>query len=120
MTHIGLTATTEEILAEIGDRLQRYRLQQNRTVKDIAAEAGVSEPTATRAEAGKNPTMATVVRLLRALGRLDALDTFLPVPLLSPVEVAARGNRAPRRARTPRRRRSSADTHDGAGGAPGA
>ena len=115
MTYIDPMATTEEILAEIGDRLRRYRLQQNRTVSDIAATAGVSEPTATRAEAGKNPTMATVVRLLRALGRLDALDAFLPVALVSPVEVAARRGREPRRARTPRRRHTSDKPHDGGG-----
>lgn len=104
MTRIGPAATTEEILAEIGERIRRYRLQQNRTLDDIAAEAGVAAITAQRAESGSNPTLDTVVRLLRALGRLDALDTFLPPPLVSPLEVAERSGREPRRARTPRRR----------------
>jgi transcriptional regulator with XRE-family HTH domain len=105
--------TTEELLAEIGSRLQRYRLQQNRTVEDVAAEAGVSRLTAHRAESGKNPTLATLIRMLRALGRLDALDAFLPVPLVSPMEIAARSGREPRRARTRKRARPTKASEDG-------
>jgi len=107
MPAITPAATTEEILAELGDRLRRYRLQQNRTIEELAANAGVAPITAQRAETGSNPTLATVVRLLRALGRLDVLDAFLPTPLVSPMEVAERSGREPRRARTPRRRRSA-------------
>lgn len=109
MVRIGPTATTDEILAELGARIRRYRLQQNRTLDNVATEAGVATITAQRAEAGRNPTLATVVRLLRALGRLDALDSFLPTPLVSPLEVAKRSGREPRRARTPRRRRMEGD-----------
>jgi transcriptional regulator with XRE-family HTH domain len=109
MARVGPTATTEEILAELGARIRRYRLQQNRTLDNVATEAGVAPITAQRAEAGHNPTMATVVRLLRALGRLDALENFLPTPLVSPLEVAKRRGREPRRARTPRSRRVERD-----------
>jgi transcriptional regulator with XRE-family HTH domain len=98
------TATTREILTELGRRLQRYRLQQNRTVRDVAAAAGIGVRTLDRAEAGDNPTLATVVRILRALGRLDALESFLPVPLVSPLELAAMSGRERQRAGTPRRR----------------
>jgi transcriptional regulator with XRE-family HTH domain len=104
VARISPTSTTPEILAEIGRRIQRYRLQQNRTLEDIAAEAGVSTLTTQRAESGKNPTLTTLIRILRALGRLDALDAFLPVPLVSPMEIAERGGHEPQRARTPRRR----------------
>jgi transcriptional regulator with XRE-family HTH domain len=99
------TATTEEILAEIGQRLERYRLQQNRPLGEVAAEAGISLRTAIRAEAGGNPTLATVVRILRALGRLDALDAFLPPPLVSPIQLAALSGQERQRAGKPRRRR---------------
>lgn len=112
MVRISPTSTTQEVLAEIGSRIQRYRLQQNRTLEDVAAEAGVTRLTAQRTESGKNPTLATVIRILRALGRLDALDAFLPVPLVSPMEVAARGGREPQRARTPRRRARKAGGSD--------
>lgn len=106
-------ATTHEVLVEIGRRLQRYRLQQNRTVADVAASAGTSSRTVDRAEAGENPTLATVVRILRALGRLDALDAFLPAPLVSPIQLAALSGRERLRAGTARRRRPRPESHDG-------
>lgn len=102
---ISAAATTEELLAELGERLRRYRLQQNRTLAEIAAEAGVSKLTAQRAETGKNPQLATLIRMLRALGRLDTLDAFLPAPLVSPIEVAKRRGKQPQRAGRPRRAR---------------
>lgn len=106
-------ATTHEVLVEIGRRLQRYRLQQNRTVADVAASAGTSSRTVDRAEAGENPTLATVVRILRALGRLDGLDAFLPAPLVSPIQLAALSGRERLRAGTARRRRPRPESRDG-------
>jgi transcriptional regulator with XRE-family HTH domain len=104
LTPISATATTDEILQELGARLRRYRLQQNRTVADVAREAGVSRVTVERAEQGRHPTLETIVRVLRALGRLEALEAFLPPPLISPLELAALSGRERRRAGTPRRR----------------
>ena len=104
MQQIRSTATTEEILRELGQRIARYRLQQNRTLADVAAAAGVGVRTEKRAEAGERPTLETVIRLLRALGRLDTLNAFLPVPLVSPLQLADLGGRQRRRASTPRRR----------------
>jgi hypothetical protein len=37
-------------------------------------------------------TVANLVRVLRALGRLDALDTFLPAATVSPLELASLGH----------------------------
>ncbi len=89
-------------MTELGDRLRRYRLQQNRTVEELAANAGVGFTTARRAESGANPTLETLVKLLRALGRVDALDDFLPTPVVSPIQMAALSGRVRERARTPR------------------
>ena len=105
MARVSPTCTNDEILAELGRRLERYRLQQNRTLADVAREAGVGIRTAARAEAGENPTLATVVKLLRALGRLEALDAFLPEPLVSPIQLAELSGKQRQRAGTPRRRR---------------
>lgn len=105
MTRIRPSSTNDEILAELGRRLERYRLQQNRTLADVAREAGVGLRTAARAEAGENPTLATMVKLLRALGRLEALDSFLPEPLVSPIQLAELSGKLRQRAGTPRRRR---------------
>jgi transcriptional regulator with XRE-family HTH domain len=104
--HFSPSATTEEVLREAGGRLKRYRLQQNRTVAEIAKEAGIAVSTVDRAEAGENPTFETVVRILRALGRVDALDAFLPAPLVSPLQLVKLSGRERQRAGRPRRRSS--------------
>ena len=99
---ISESQTTDEILIELGDRLRRYRLQQNRTVDEMSADAGVGFSTARRAESGANPTLETLVKLLRALGRLDALESFLPTPVVSPIQMAALSGRRRQRASQPR------------------
>ena len=96
------SSSTPEVLAEIGSRLRGYRLQQNRLLREVAETAGVGLRTAASAEAGENPTLGTLVKLLRALGRLDALDAFLPPALPSPIEMAKRAGRVRERAGTPR------------------
>lgn len=110
MQAIRPTSTTGEIMRELGQRIERYRLQQNRTLADVAAAAGVGVRTAQRAEAGERPTLETVVRLLRALGRLDALNAFLPAPQVSPLQLAELSGRQRQRAGTPRRRAGGAKT----------
>ena len=109
MRSLKSTATNDEILAELGQRLQRYRLQQNRTLADVAQQAGVGLRTAARAEAGENPTLATMVKLLRSLGRLEALEAFLPEPLVSPIQLAELSGKQRQRAGTPRDRRRERD-----------
>lgn len=99
MMHIRATPTTGEVLQEIGERLRGYRLQQNRTLDEVATAAGVGLRTAQRAEAGQRPTLATLVKLLRALGRLEALDAFLPPPLVSPLQMAQLAGKVRQRAR---------------------
>lgn len=103
------SASTPEVLAEIGARLRGYRLQQNRLLREVAATAGVGLRTAASAEAGENPTLATVIKLLRALGRLDTLDAFLPPALPSPIEMAKLAGRVRERAGAPRHRAGDRD-----------
>ena len=105
MTQIRDNLTDDEVVQELGARLTRYRLQQNRTLAEVALAAGVSLRTARRAEAGEHrPSMVTIVQLLRALGRLESLEAFLPEPMPSPIQMARLGGRVRQRAGTPRRR----------------
>lgn len=99
------TSSNQEILAELGGRLRRYRLQQNRTTQSLADATGLTSVTIERAERGSNPTFDTIIRILRALNRLDALETLLPAPLPSPLELARLSGRQRKRAGTRRRSR---------------
>ncbi len=91
--------TDGEVVREIGSRLRAYRLLANVGVAEVAARAGLNRNTVLRSEAGANPRIGTVVRILRALGRLDAVDAFLPAPAVSPLQLLRTGGQPRRRAR---------------------
>lgn len=80
-----ISATGAEILADIGGRLRALRKARGLTQSDAAERAGLSRNTLYRAEQGDNPTLQTVIRLLRTYGRLAALESFIPEPELSPM-----------------------------------
>jgi transcriptional regulator with XRE-family HTH domain len=58
--------TDDAILAEIGNRIARYRIDQQVTQADLAEQAGVSKRTVERVEAGASVQFSTVIRILRA------------------------------------------------------
>lgn len=98
-------STTRDVLREMGERIRSYRLQQNVPIRQVALDAGLGIATVQRAEAGRGFTATTLVKLLRALGRLDALDAFLPAPSISPIQIAELGGRERLKAGSPRPRR---------------
>jgi len=71
------------------------------TQAELAETAGVGHATVKRAEAGENIRLKTIVKILRALGRVEALDSFLPEPLVSPIRLAEQRERTRQRARRP-------------------
>ncbi len=102
-----------EILAELGRRLRRYRLQQNLTQADLARDAGVGIRTLRNVEQGGDTQLVTLLRILRALGRLDALDAFLPRPGVSPMELLRAGGHERERASPSRQKRARDTSRDG-------
>ena len=91
--------TDREIIQEIGSRLRAYRLQQNVTIKEVSQIAGLDPNTIVNAEAGRDPRLSTLVRILRALGRLEAVDSFLPPPGISPLQLVKLQGKPRQRAR---------------------
>lgn len=79
------TATDREVLAHLGARLAALRDARGLTQSEAAERAGLSRNTLSRAERGDNPTLATLIRLLRVYGRLPALESFIPEPEVSPM-----------------------------------
>jgi putative transcriptional regulator len=76
----------EAILSELGRRLARTRLERNLSQQQLAHEAGISKATVERLEAGEPIKSTSLLRVLRSLGMLEALDRLIPEPLPSPVE----------------------------------
>lgn len=87
------------VLNELGARLARTRLEQNVSQQQLAIETGVSKATIERMEAGEPVKSTSLIRVLRALGRLEVLDRLLPEPLPSPIERIKLQGRRRRRAR---------------------
>jgi len=58
-----------EILADVGRRLAGLRSAAGLNQAEVAERAGLDRSTVSRAERGDNPTLLTVVRLLRVYGR---------------------------------------------------
>ena len=60
----------------------------DRSQKEIADRAGIGINSVARLEDGKGATLANFIRVLNALEALDSLEAFLPVPAISPIQLA--------------------------------
>jgi transcriptional regulator with XRE-family HTH domain len=95
--------TDDAVLGELGARLERTRLERNLSQRELAAEAGVERKAVQRIEAGEPVKLTSFIRVLRALGLLDALEELVPEPLASPIELLKLHGKRRRRASGARR-----------------
>ena len=86
------------ILKEIGRRLKRKRLGKNLSQQKLADLAGINRTTVRDIEQGSPFGVLTLVEILRALDALDELNSFLPDPGISPLQLAKMKGKERRRA----------------------
>ncbi len=86
------------ILREIGRRLKRKRLEKNVSQHKLAELAGLNRTTIGEAERGAPFGVLTLVQVLRALNALEEMDSFLPDPGVSPLQLAKMRGKERRRA----------------------
>jgi transcriptional regulator with XRE-family HTH domain len=84
---ISKILTDEAILAEIGQRLSRRRLDMQLTQAELAEQAGVAKRTVERIESGASAQMASVIRIFRVLDLMSSLDLMLPEAQPMPMEL---------------------------------
>ncbi len=85
MTFRNLYRMSDQALAaEVGERIEQLRLEANITQKTIADQLGITAKTYRSAIQGRGK-FETVIGILRALGRLELVDTFVPETPLSPL-----------------------------------
>jgi transcriptional regulator with XRE-family HTH domain len=101
---ISTHTTDAAALGEMGGRLRHNRIRRDLTQMDLAREAGVGVDTVKRMESGRAIGTDRLVRILRVLGLLEALDQAIPEPPPSPLERLALKGRERQRVRHPRRR----------------
>jgi transcriptional regulator with XRE-family HTH domain len=95
--HLDEIMIDAAVLAELGDRLERHRLERNWTQAELAAAAGVGQATVQRAERGESVQMTSMIKLLRALGLLAGLDAAVPESIDLPIAQLEREQRKTRR-----------------------
>ncbi len=84
---IEISMTDKAIVSELGRRLKSLRLNRNYSQQEIAEFTGLSVTAVQSAEKGESK-MITYIKILRVLGSLQALDNFLPVVDISPLQLA--------------------------------
>ncbi len=92
--------TDDELLLDLGLRLEAQRLRRAWSQAQLARESGVSKSTIERLEAGSGGQTRSLVRILRALGLLQGFDGLVPALDASPMEQL--GNKRAARRRAPR------------------
>src|ERR1700677_712384 len=83
--HLDEATTDAAVLAELGKRLERHRLERNWTQAELAGEAGIGQATVQRAERGQSVQMTSMIKLLRTLGLLAGLDLAIPESIALPI-----------------------------------
>lgn len=76
----------EEILKELGSRIKAERIRQNLTQEQLAINSGVGKRTVERAESGESIQFLNLLKLLRTLHQLSAVDLLLPSAEMTPMQ----------------------------------
>jgi putative transcriptional regulator len=84
---IDQNLTDEAVLSELGRRLERTRLERSLTQRELAGEAGVERKAVQRIEGGETVKLTSLIRVLRALELLDALDRLVAEPIPAQIEL---------------------------------
>lgn len=93
-----IDTSDDEVLAELGRRLRRERLNNNLTRAALADQVGLSQDTVRNAETGRNVSLGSLIRILRGLNRLDQVQDLLAESGPSPVALARERGRLRQRA----------------------
>lgn len=70
-------ANDEGILKQIGLHIKRCRLEMQITQQELANLSGISVFSVSSIEKGNNSSILTLVQIVRALNRMDLLDSLL-------------------------------------------
>jgi transcriptional regulator with XRE-family HTH domain len=74
----------------LGERIRELRLRNNITQVVLAAQSDVSMKALRNLENGSGATVASLLRVLRTLGRTEWIDTLCPKVGISPMQMLTR------------------------------
>ena len=99
---MGNSMTAAECEVRMGEQLRALRLRQGLDQKELAKQAGVALNAVKNLESGRGANTTSFVKVLRALGRAQVLDSIAPPITVSPLQML--DAKAPRQ-RAPRKRK---------------
>ena len=76
------------VLNQLGAQLKQMRLNKNLTQQQISNIAGLSRSAISTMENDGNGTMISFVQMLRALEKLEILNSFATEAPISPIQIA--------------------------------
>ena len=93
---------------ELGRRIRALRLRKNVTQKALAEASTLSLNTIKALESGSGK-LSTLIAVLRELGALDQVESFIEEPSVSPLQLARMQGKPRKRASGGRHRRHERD-----------
>lgn len=95
--------STDDLESLLGEQVRNARLRQGISQKALADRAGVALGSLRHLEGGEGATVASLVRIINALGRRDWLSSLQPQVTISPMQLLKAKQprqRAPRKTET--------------------
>jgi transcriptional regulator with XRE-family HTH domain len=99
---MNVISSPEELTLAVGENIRSLRLQKNLTQQALAAQAGVSMTALRHLESGQGATLATLIRIVRALDKQEWLESLAPRASINPLHMV-QSHSARQRARTKKR-----------------
>jgi transcriptional regulator with XRE-family HTH domain len=91
------------VLEELAQRLLRQRVALNLTQEEAAESSGLGKRTLERIESGEDFRVSSLIKLLKTLNMLEALDELIPPEQSSPIQLLEMKKRRKKRASTARK-----------------
>ena len=70
--------TSQAILAQITERVKKYRIDMNLTQEEFSKKAGISLRSVTNFESGADVKLTNFIKILKALELADNLEILVP------------------------------------------
>lgn len=71
----------------MGRQLRQLRLRHNMDQRELAARAGIGLNAVKHLESGRGATTRSLIRVLRAMGKADWIETLAPQVTISPLQI---------------------------------
>jgi transcriptional regulator with XRE-family HTH domain len=84
---MNVNLTADEWQVKIGRQLRDLRLRRNMDQRQLAEQAAVALNVVKNLEGGKGATVASLIKVLRALNREEWLDALAPQVSISPLQM---------------------------------